>query len=131
MRKAIALSLFLFIIPIVPTVEAYNKSECEKALTSLMFDDIYKAVNENYDIKDVQFENEKILDLKMSSGLTFYITVQISTFIGAHNTIGTDTLQFKREIDGLKLVSYDHKPSKDKDEILKWYLNKSSQPSIN
>lgn len=122
MRKIIALSLFLFIIPIVPTADALDQSECEKALTSLMFDDIYKAVNKNYDFKGVEFENEKVLDLKMTNGLTFDITIQISTFVGAHNTIGTDTLRFKREINGLELVSYDHKPSEDKDKILKWYF---------
>lgn len=118
------------VILIIPTVGA-NKSECEKALISLMFDDSYKAVNENHNIKEVEFKNEKILYLKMTSGLTFDVTIQISTFIGAHNTIGTDTLQFKRDIDGLKLVSYVHKPSEDKDEILKWYFNNSFQPYLN
>ncbi|MGM7682791.1 DUF3888 domain-containing protein [Cytobacillus sp. Hm23] len=127
MSKTILLFLFL-LIPFAHVVEASDQSECEKALLSLMFEDIYKAVNENYEFEGVQFENWKITDLKMTNGLTFDITVQISTFIGAHNTIGTDTLKFKREIDGLQLVSFDHIPSEHKDEILEWYFNISTHP---
>lgn len=111
-----------------PLVEAADQSEYEKALLSLMFEDIYKAVNESYDFEGIQFEKKKIMDLKMTNGLTFDITVQISTFIGAHHTIGTDTLRFKREIGALKLVNYNHSPSEHKEKILEWYFNKSTQP---
>ncbi|WP_188455738.1 hypothetical protein [Virgibacillus oceani] len=39
---------------------ASNQSTYEKALLSLMWDDIYKAVDEHYDIKGIQTWNEKV-----------------------------------------------------------------------
>lgn len=109
-------------------MEASTQSTCEKALISLMWEDINKAVNKNYNFEGVQVWNERIISLKMTGGLTFETSVQIDTFIGAHNTIGTDTLILTRELNGLKLISYKPTPSKHKNEILEWYLMKSAQP---
>jgi hypothetical protein len=101
---------------------AINQTTCEKAFLSLMWEEIHQAMNEYYDIDGVQAWKMKILDLKMTNGLSFEVIIQLETFIGAHNTIGTDKLKFIKEApDGIKLVSYNHTPSKLKDEILKWY----------
>lgn len=110
-----------------PTISS-NQSTCEDALLSLMWEDIQKAIVEHhYDIKDIQSSDEKVLDLKMTNGLSFEITIQLDAFVDAHNTIGTDTLKFVREAnDGLKLVSYKHTPSKEKKEILEWYFKNRS-----
>jgi len=117
----------LLIIFFAPYAEADNQTDYEKAMISMMFEEINKSVNENYDFKGVQFTDGKILELKMTDGLSFIITIQISTFIGAHNIIGIDQLKFKRELDGLKLVNYEHTPSEYKEEILRWYFNKTTQ----
>nr|WP_275955877.1 DUF3888 domain-containing protein [Oceanobacillus polygoni] len=109
-----------------PTI-ASKQSTLEDALLSLMWEDVRKATVEHYDLNDVQYWNEKVLELKMTNGLSFEITIQLDAFVGAHNTIGTDTLKFVREIpDGLKLVSYKHTPSKEKKEILEWYFKNRS-----
>lgn len=124
MKKVLVIftTMFLIIAFSTPTI-ASNRSNCENALLSLMWEDIRKAVNEyHHDIEGVQFFNEKILDIKMKNALDFEITIQLEAFVGAHNTIGTDTLKFIREAPaGLKLVSYKHNPSKDKKEILEWF----------
>lgn len=122
-RIAVFLLLLFLINPVTSKVEATGQSDYEKAVLSLMFDQIYKAVNDNYDIQGVQFEDQKILSLNMTNGLTFDVTIQIQTFIGAHNTIGTDTLRFKRELNGVKLVRYSHHPSPHSDELIKLYMN--------
>ncbi|MBD8068773.1 DUF3888 domain-containing protein [Bacillus sp. PS06] len=101
-----------------------DQSPFEKALVSLMFEDIYKAVEENYEFDGVQSWQHKVVNLKMKNDIEFVITIQIETFIGAHNIIGTDYLTFKRDDDGLQLINYKHVPSKDKKEILEWYFNR-------
>jgi Protein of unknown function (DUF3888) len=112
----------MFSTPTIASNQTY-----EKALLSLMWEDIDKAVVEYYDIKDVQSSDEKILDLKMKNALDFEITIQLNAFIGAHNTIGTDTLTFVRESPNkLKLVKYKHTPTKEKEEILDWYFKNRS-----
>lgn len=123
MKKGLTIftTLFLVFLSSTPTI-ASNQSNCENALISLMWEDIHKAVNEYYyDIEGVQFTDEKILNIKMKNALDFEITIKIDTFIGAHNTIGTDTLKFVQEELKLNLVSYKHNPSKDKKEILEWF----------
>lgn len=127
MGKVILFSLAFFTI-LVPLAEASEQTECEKALLSMMFDDIYKAVNEHFEYEGVQFTDEKVLDLKVTNGLSFDITIQISTFLGAHNIIGTDTLRFKREVGGIKLVDYRHTLSEYKQEILDWYYKNQLIP---
>ncbi|WP_246145557.1 DUF3888 domain-containing protein [Bacillus rubiinfantis] len=111
----------------VGNAQAANNSPCEKALLSLMWEDINNAIAKQYDF-GVSIWNEKIVQLQMQNGLTFQITIQGDVYVGAHNTFGTDTITFEREIDGLKLVSYKHTPSKDKQEILDWYFKHSAQP---
>ncbi|MGP4064038.1 DUF3888 domain-containing protein [Oceanobacillus sp. M65] len=70
---------------------------------------------------------KKIVDLKTKNALDFEITIQLDAFIGAHNTIGTDTLTFETEAPNkLKLVNYKHTPTKEKKEILEWYLKNQS-----
>src|SRR5690625_4260612 len=103
------MALFLSLMFSTPTI-ASNLPACEDALLSLMWEDVQKAIVEHhYDIKDIQSSDGKVLELKMTNGLSFEITIQIDTFVGAHNTIGTDTLKFVREVpDGLKLISYKH-----------------------
>lgn len=116
MKKAVVIfsALFLILMFSTPTF-ASDQSAYEKALLSLLWEDIDRAVVEYYDIKDVQYFDEKILDLKMKNTLDFEITIQLAAFIGAHNTIGTDTLTFVQEApDKLKLVHYKHTPSKEK-----------------
>ncbi len=111
-------------MPSTPTM-ASNQSDFEKALLSLMWEDIDKAVDNYYDIEDVhvQYYDQKVIDLKMKNALDFEITIQLNAFIGAHNTIGTDTLTFvTEEPNKLKLVNYKHTPTKEKKEILEWYL---------
>jgi hypothetical protein len=124
-KKIIVLLPLLLLF--VTNVEAANKSKYEKAILSLMWDDIYKAINEHYDF-EVSIWNEKILNLDMQNGLTFKITIQGDVYVGAHNTFGTYTLTFERGIEGLKLLEYKHIPSKDEKEILDWYFKKSVQP---
>lgn len=129
MEKVLVIFTTLFFSLMVSTTTiASNQSTCEDALLSLMWEDIQKAIVEHhYDIKDIQAFDEKVLDLKMKNGLSFEITIQLNVFVGAHNTIGTDTLKFVREVpDGLKLVSYKHIPSKEKKEILEWYFKNRS-----
>lgn len=128
MKKVLVIftTLFLILMFSTPTI-ASNQSTCEDALLSLMWEDIRKATVEHYDLNDVQYWNEKVLELKITNGLSFEITIQLDAFVGAHNTIGTDTLKFVREVpDGLKLVSYKHTPSKEKKEILEWYFKNRS-----
>jgi hypothetical protein len=101
---------------------ATNQTTCEKAFLSLMWEEIHQAIDEYYDIEGVQAWKMKVLDLKMTNGLSFEAIIQLETFVGAHNTIGTDKLKFIKEVpDGIKLVSYKHTPSKHKDEVLKWF----------
>ncbi|WP_405100158.1 DUF3888 domain-containing protein [Oceanobacillus sp. FSL H7-0719] len=116
-------ALFLTFMIAVPS-SASNQTACESALLSLMWDDIQAALTAHHsEIKDIQSFDEKVVELKMTNGLSFEITIQLDAFVGAHNTIGTDTLKFIREVpDGLKLVSYKHKPTKKKKEILEWYF---------
>lgn len=133
MRKIISLVLillFLFGINAEAATQSTKKDQLpyEKALLSLMFEDIYKAVEENYDFEGVQFYGGKVLYLKMEGGLSFVITIQIETFIGAHNDIGTDTLTFKRDINGLKLTNYKHSASPQQKQNLDWFFNKSANP---
>ncbi|WP_163539581.1 DUF3888 domain-containing protein [Gracilibacillus sp. YIM 98692] len=129
MKKVLIIFLSLFLMFSTPAF-ASNQSNYEKALLSLMWEEIYRAVDEYYlnneGLTGVQTWNKKVLDLKMTDGLSFEITIQLDAFVGAHNTIGTDTLKFTREIDGLKLVNYNHTPSKHKEEILEWYLREQS-----
>lgn len=121
MKKVLVILSILF-LTFSTHAFALNQSSCEKALLSLMWEDIYKAIDDHYDIEGVQSWKTKVLDLKMTNGLSFEITLQLDTFVGAHNTIGTDKLKFVKEVpDGIKLVSYKHTPSKHKNEILKWY----------
>lgn len=133
MRKINSLALLLLFL-FGTNAEAATQSNkedqfpYEKALLSLMFEDIYKAVNENYDFEGVQFYRGKVLYLKMEGGLSFVITIQIETFIGAHNDIGTDTLTFKRDVNGLKLTDYKHVASPQQKQNLEWYFNKSANP---
>ncbi|TFB23904.1 DUF3888 domain-containing protein [Filobacillus milosensis] len=127
MRNIIVITVFLLVL-FVPIAEASAQTDYEKALISLMFEDIHKTVDEYYGFEGVQFFDEEILELKMTGGLSFDVAVKISTFIGAHNTIGTDTLKFRREVEGLKLISYNHIPSEHKEEILEWYFNRSVHP---
>lgn len=127
MKKVLVIFSTLYLM-FSSSAVASNESTCEKALLSLMWEDIYNAVEEHYNIEGgVQSWNKKVLDLKMTNGLTFEITIQLDAFVGAHNTIGTDILKFVREgPEGLKLVSYKHTPSKHKKEILEWYLKNRS-----
>ena len=134
MRKIVSLTLLLLLL-FGTNAEAATQSAkehqlpYEKALLSLMFEDIYKAVKENYDFEGVQFYRGKVLYLKMEGGLSFVITIQIETFIGAHNDIGTDTLTFKRDINnGLKLTNYKHTVSPQQKQNLEWFFNRSANP---
>jgi hypothetical protein len=120
-KKVIVIWSLVFLMTSTPA-SAINQTTCEKAFLSLMWEEIHQAMDEYYDIDGVQAWKMKVLDLKMTNGLSFEAIIQLETFIGAHNTIGTDKLKFIKEVpDGIKLVSYNHTPSKHKDEILKWY----------
>ncbi|WEG14419.1 DUF3888 domain-containing protein [Pullulanibacillus sp. KACC 23026] len=130
MRKIISMTLlllFLFGTNSDAAAQSTMKEPFpfEKVLLSLMFEDIHKAVNENYDFEGVQFYRGRVLYLKMEGGLSFIITIQIETFIGAHNDIGTDTLTFKRDVNGLKLTDYKHAASPQQKQNLEWYFKNS------
>src|SRR5690625_3434898 len=105
----------LLIIFFAPYAEADNQTDYEKAMISMMFEEINKSVNENYDFKGVQFTDGKILELKMTDRLSFIITIQISIFIGVHNIIGIDHLIFKLELNELNLINYENTPSEYKE----------------
>jgi hypothetical protein len=120
-KKVIVIWSLVFLMSSTPA-SAINQTTCEKAFLSLMWEEIHQAMDEYYDIDGVQAWKMKVLDIKMTNGLSFEAIIQLETFIGAHNTIGTDKLKFIKEVpDGIKLVSYNHTPSKHKDEILKLY----------
>jgi hypothetical protein len=125
--KKIIVVLFLLYPLLAGNVQATNETQCEKALLSLMWEDINKAIAEQYDF-EVSIWNKKILHLEMLNGLTFRITIQGDVYVGAHNTFGTDTMTFERGIEGLKLLDYKQKPLKNKQEILDWYFKHSAQP---
>jgi hypothetical protein len=120
-KKVIVILSILFLMSSTPAL-ATNQTTCEKAFLSLMWEEIHHAIDEYYDIEGVQAWKMDVLDLKMTNGLSFEAIIQLETFVGAHNTIGTDKLKFIKEVpDGIKLVSFKHTPSKHKDEVLKWY----------
>jgi hypothetical protein len=120
--KKVIVILSLLFLTSSTTALATNQATYEKAFLSLMWEEIQQAIDEYYDIEGVQAWKMKVLDLKMTNGLSFEAIIQFETFDGAHNTIGTDKLKLIKEVpDGIKLNSYKHTPSKHKDDVLKWY----------
>ncbi|GEL77801.1 DUF3888 domain-containing protein [Tenuibacillus multivorans] len=61
----------------------------------------------------------------MTNHRSFVIIIEIDSFVGAHNTIGTDELKFVRK-DDVQLINYKHTPSPNKEKILEFINRKSS-----
>lgn len=94
------------------TTQQKNNSIKDDAIISLLLDDINKAVQSYYNDPNKSFWKAKIIDLKrIGEGIyEFEVTIEIETFEGAHNPpYGKDILVFSREIEGIKLIKYQHK----------------------
>ncbi|MEJ9121934.1 DUF3888 domain-containing protein, partial [Bacillus thuringiensis] len=88
------------------------KKLLKEVVIELLLEPISKEVENYYKEPKLWYRgSEKILEIKKdTTNYTFYVTVQIQTFEGAHNPpYGEDTITFRIKGNDVKTIHYKHR----------------------
>ncbi|MED4355028.1 DUF3888 domain-containing protein [Schinkia azotoformans] len=92
-----------------------TQSKCkinDDLILSLFTPKINAAVEQYYNERR-QYWREKIINIKEIGNYKYEVTIQIETFVGAHDApVGKDTLVFTTNLNDIKLKKYTHQLKK-------------------
>lgn len=119
MRKVMIVLVFILGLNLTPTYKAaadtlysnVTQPNCkinDDLILSLFTPKINDAVEQYYNERR-QYWREKIINIKEIGNYKYELTIQIETFVGAHDApVGKDTLVFTTNLNDIKLKKFTH-----------------------